>query len=163
MTRVYIIGAQTGPVKIGMAGAPSLRLRDLQVGYPFELELLAELAGGEQEEAAIHELFREQRLRGEWFKRSKRLRHFIDMVNCGVGLSFIFARLDPSEKTRAGEMYRKSQDEERAARLQRSPPIDAESVKRAIQQVGMSADSVSITPNGIIRVDLRDSHDEAAR
>jgi hypothetical protein len=84
------------------------------------------------------------------------------MVNCGVGLSFIFARLDPSEKTRAGEMYRRSQNQERAARLQHQqairqpPPINIEALKRAVQQMGLSADSVSIAPNGIIRVDLKE-------
>ena len=106
--RVYVIGAKTGPVKIGMAAEPNLRLLTLQIGYPFRLEVLTELAGGEQEEAILHELFRKERLHGEWFKRSKRLRHFVNMANCNVSLAFIIARLDPYGKTRASEMYRRS-------------------------------------------------------
>jgi hypothetical protein len=155
MTRyVYVIGAQIGPVKIGVAAMPRLRMREIQIGYPFELKVLAQFAGGEKEEAAIHELFREQRLRGEWFKRSKRLRHFVDMVNCGVSVSLIIARLDPSNKTRAGEMYRNYQDEEHRARIQREQAIQQHIQIERLKKAGLNVKSVSVMADGNIRVDV---------
>ena len=40
----------------------------------------------------VHKLFQKEKLRGEWFKRSERVRTFIDMISCGVGLSMAMAR-----------------------------------------------------------------------
>ena len=39
-TYLYVIGVpDRGPVKIGISAEPELRLRALQTGYPFELEV----------------------------------------------------------------------------------------------------------------------------
>jgi Meiotically up-regulated gene 113 len=80
------------PVKIGISAEPELRLRALQTGYPFELEVLAQCHGGEGTEEMVHKLFQKEKLRGEWFKRSKRVRTFIDMISCGLGLPMAMAR-----------------------------------------------------------------------
>jgi hypothetical protein len=92
-TYLYVIGVpDQGPVKIGISAEPGLRLRALQTGYPFGLEVLAQCHGGEEAEEMVHKLFQKEKLRGEWFKRSKRVRTFIDMISCGVGLSMAMAR-----------------------------------------------------------------------
>jgi hypothetical protein len=94
MTRryVYVIGAETGPVKIGVAAEPVLRIRELQTGNPRELQVLAQCRGGEETEATLHSLFERERLQGEWFKRSSRVRTLIDMMASGVGISLIIER-----------------------------------------------------------------------
>jgi Meiotically Up-regulated Gene 113 (MUG113) protein len=93
MSCPYVIGVRDrGPVKIGFSAEPGLRLRSLQTGYPFKLEILAQCPGGEETEQRVHKLFQKEKLRGEWFKRSPRIRTFIDMISCGVGLSMVMAR-----------------------------------------------------------------------
>jgi T5orf172 domain len=92
-TYLYVIGVpDRGPVKIGISVEPELRLRALQTGYPFELEVLAQCHGAEETEEIVHKLFQKEKLRGEGFKCSKCVRTFIDMISCGVGLSMAMAR-----------------------------------------------------------------------
>jgi hypothetical protein len=67
---VYFIGAPSGPVKIGIAVNPKLRLNGLQTGHHEKLELLATCHGGAEQERAYHERFWECRLKGEWFERT---------------------------------------------------------------------------------------------
>lgn len=91
---VYVIGeVDRGPVKIGVSAEPKLRLRDHQTSYPYKLEVLAQCNGGKETEAKLHALFKKERLLGEWFKRSARIRTFIDMISCGVGLSLAIKRV----------------------------------------------------------------------
>jgi hypothetical protein len=68
VTFVYFIQAgQDGPIKIGVAADPLLRLDDLQVGSPVALTLLAAIPGGAVHERQLHARFAEGRIRGEWF------------------------------------------------------------------------------------------------
>jgi hypothetical protein len=65
---VYFITArEVGRVKIGCAYDPFQRLEKLQQMSPCELVLEAVLKGSHAEERAIHKLFVDERVRGEWF------------------------------------------------------------------------------------------------
>jgi hypothetical protein len=78
---VYVIGVRNaGPVKIGVTSNLPGRLSSLQTGYPQKLVVLARLRGDEADEAKAHAMFEDERLEGEWFERSERVRQFIDMV-----------------------------------------------------------------------------------
>lgn len=66
---LYFIGADEGPVKIGVAQHPEKRLRQLQTAYPFPLKLLAVVKGAAPQEPEYHGRFAAHRLRGEWFER----------------------------------------------------------------------------------------------
>jgi hypothetical protein len=68
---VYFIGCGiTGPVKIGIAADPNIRLATLQTGHFDDLHLLAVTRGGREGEVAYHRKFAEFKLKGEWFTRS---------------------------------------------------------------------------------------------
>lgn len=59
-------------VKIGLAADPHKRLDALQIGNPVGLELLARFhyttrSEAMRDEAVIHGLFKNYRIRGEWF------------------------------------------------------------------------------------------------
>lgn len=68
---LYAIQAgEDGPVKIGIASKPWERIATLQTASPVRLRGLAAWRGSMDEERAIHKLFAEDRLEGEWFKPS---------------------------------------------------------------------------------------------
>lgn len=63
----FVQGIDGGPIKIGRADEPALRLRELQLGSPVLLQLLAVVKGGRYREACLHEQFAILRMHGEWF------------------------------------------------------------------------------------------------
>lgn len=66
---VYLIRAgETGPVKIGKADDPAVRMRELQCAHYEALALIKVWPGDLAEEAALHQAFSEFRARGEWFR-----------------------------------------------------------------------------------------------
>ena len=73
---VYII-RQNDYVKIGCTRDVRLRLGDLQCGSPYELTVLLLIEGGFDEEKVIHEKFKKDLIRGEWFMLSQDIRDFI--------------------------------------------------------------------------------------
>jgi hypothetical protein len=78
--RVYFIGSQSGPIKIGIAVRPMERLKTLQTGHHEKLELLATCDGGQRQEAAYHKQFKKRRLNGEWFERCPEIEAEIDRL-----------------------------------------------------------------------------------
>lgn len=64
---VYFIEDPIGPIKVGISKNPPARLSDLQTSHARRLRLLAIIPGDYKTEAALHELFRNARLSGEWF------------------------------------------------------------------------------------------------
>ncbi len=72
---IYIIAdSRSGPVKIGLAGSVSSRIKMLQIGNPRPLHLIYSVAAGSHGravlvEASIHKVCAEYRIHGEWFKR----------------------------------------------------------------------------------------------
>lgn len=69
----FVVARRLSRVKIGKANDPEQRLRDLQVGSPDELSLVATMPGGLKAEGALHLRFREDRLHGEWFDLTPRI------------------------------------------------------------------------------------------
>lgn len=67
--RVYFIGGDTGPVKIGITTNPGQRVEHLRTGSPFPIRLLATIRAGRSLERAYHRYFEHCRLEGEWFDR----------------------------------------------------------------------------------------------
>lgn len=68
---IYFITAGDDPewVKIGFTtGAPSARLRSLQTGCPLKLRLLGAISAPSAAEAEIHDVLRDERGIGEWFR-----------------------------------------------------------------------------------------------
>lgn len=68
-------------VKIGYADVVSNRLRTLQCASPHTLTLIGSISGGYDVEAAWHKCHRADRVRGEWFKASRRL---TDEIACAI-------------------------------------------------------------------------------
>lgn len=78
---VYFIQcAPFGPVKIGSSANPANRIRDIQTASPHELRLLCVAVGSERDEKALHAVFAQERIRGEWFRPSERLMNEIDRI-----------------------------------------------------------------------------------
>lgn len=138
---VYLIGArQGGPVKIGFSGSPTGRLTALQTGSPFELVVLAQFSGGETEEKQLHELFAAERLRGEWFKRSARVRKFMDMTACKVAPHIAIVRLQHAREIAAAERRRAREN----AAVERDPLVH---VIRAVVAGGARISGVALKEN----------------
>jgi hypothetical protein len=66
-------GGPRGPIKLGCAAVPRLRMVELQVGNHEPLELLAVRRGTRRDEVALHERFWGARIRGEWFTATPEL------------------------------------------------------------------------------------------
>lgn len=68
-TWVYFIQAGTnGPVKIGTADSPRLRCEHFQTGNHRPLSVVHKFRGSIEDEHALHELFTDLHVRGEWFR-----------------------------------------------------------------------------------------------
>ncbi len=65
-------------IKIGTTTCLPERLQAIQTSSPDAPEILLVVPGGLTEEKQVHALFREDRVRGEWFRPSQRLIQFID-------------------------------------------------------------------------------------
>lgn len=66
--QVYVIGTTDGKiVKIGVSGSVSRRLRQIQLMSPVPVKLFWSGPGGRATEQALHGLFADRRLHGEWF------------------------------------------------------------------------------------------------
>lgn len=56
-------------VKVGFtAGDPYARMKTLQTGCPFEMRMLGFVVGNKGQEAELHDVLRDERLKGEWFE-----------------------------------------------------------------------------------------------
>lgn len=77
---IYFIQAgKNGPIKIGQTdNGVDDRLKQLQTGCPYELRLLWVYDGHVFSEKEIHERFSHERIRGEWFRPSRKILDFID-------------------------------------------------------------------------------------
>lgn len=66
-SHIYVL-ASAGFHKLGVTGRHGRdRIRDMQTGNPFPLELVGMFAGDERTEDYLHTKFRHRRVRGEWF------------------------------------------------------------------------------------------------
>ena len=69
----FIQRGENGPIKIGVSADVAGRLRMLQAASQEPLALLGTLPGGADLEQALHDRFRDQKVRGEWFRPSPEL------------------------------------------------------------------------------------------
>jgi len=68
LTYVYVVGANDcRPVKIGKANSVQERLRGLQTGSPFQLEVRLSVQAPAVLETDLHAYFAAFRIKGEWF------------------------------------------------------------------------------------------------
>lgn len=82
---VYVIEASPGsPVKIGFTkGLISARIKELQTGSHAPLRLITAAPAERKIESAIHRHLKSDRLTGEWFRRSNRVRRMIERIGRG--------------------------------------------------------------------------------
>jgi hypothetical protein len=72
----FIQAKEGGLIKIGYTSKhPEIRLRDLQIGSPQELTILATIPGNV--ETSLHRLFANWRQHGEWFQACPELVSYI--------------------------------------------------------------------------------------
>lgn len=69
---IYVIGHVDGPVKVGVSNNPAARIKELQVGCHFTLQLMYQRQCKSRSEAfrrekEFHAVYAEQRMSGEWF------------------------------------------------------------------------------------------------
>lgn len=71
---VYVIGAEVGPVKIGLSWNPEMRLSELQTGNPYPLKIFGTIPVknhlSAEVERRVHAIFAKCRMSGEWFSCS---------------------------------------------------------------------------------------------
>lgn len=79
--QIYFIGADSGPIKIGLSRDPDARCREMKVGSPTDYRVLATVIGGYGLERAYHLRFEFARLRGEWFDRRPEIEAEIERLN----------------------------------------------------------------------------------
>lgn len=89
--QVYFICAPELPdrVKIGVSHETSNRLRELQIGSPARLVVMAVASGDSEDEANLHRIFQRDRMHGEWFRLSPELAELIRGVIRGVELDVL--------------------------------------------------------------------------
>lgn len=68
-------------IKIGVAINVKNRLDNMQVGNVRKLTLLAVCEYGEELEAIYHQKFKEEHIRGEWFRLSDKIWEEIEFIN----------------------------------------------------------------------------------
>lgn len=99
-TYLYVVGREEGPVKVGISTNVLSRMRALQTGCPFKLELLAMFRFDTREDAAsqesfFHECYADVRTSGEWFRIEADLA--IEGVDGNISMREHFAELDRSK------------------------------------------------------------------
>lgn len=75
VSRVYFLELQAPKrcIKIGSSMNPRARLRYVEWASPWRVVLLGKCNGGVRLEYDLHERFKSDRMRGEWFMSSKEL------------------------------------------------------------------------------------------
>ena len=73
----FIQCGENGPIKIGQSDNVQERFKQLQTACPYELKLLWMYSGEEYCEKDIHDKFKHEKVRGEWFHPSRTLYIFI--------------------------------------------------------------------------------------
>lgn len=80
----FMVQKQRGesPIKIGFSSAGRLAQRfcSLKQASPYPLKLLGTVPGSRAREQELHQKFKADRLRGEWFRPSENLRKFLETL-----------------------------------------------------------------------------------
>ena len=74
---IYFMQAgKNGPIKIGDSEEIHDRIEQLQVGCPYELRLLFVYNDRDFDEIELHEHFKHEHIRGEWFRPARAIKEF---------------------------------------------------------------------------------------
>ena len=73
-------------LKIGYSQYPEKRIYELQIGNPEKLKILSYKKGGRWDEKSLHQLCKDYKYRGEWFRNCKEV---IDIFNNYFIMPFI--------------------------------------------------------------------------
>ncbi len=73
-----------GPIKIGCSATPDKRRNTLSTWSPFELEIVAQIAGDKFMERRFHAAFEKSHQRREWFTPTPELLATIEAINAGT-------------------------------------------------------------------------------
>lgn len=76
---IYFIQCE-GTVKIGYSNNPHMRMVALKTSNPLELTMLLITEGNNSDETALHERFKKDHYRGEWFVLSDDIKDYIKSV-----------------------------------------------------------------------------------
>lgn len=76
-SKVYFVRKNDGIIKIGFTKNIPERMKSLEASSGSKIELLTTIDGGIKEESMIHDIFKEDRLIGEWFRPSEKLISYI--------------------------------------------------------------------------------------
>jgi len=78
---VYILQMEASRhVKVGIGADPRERMRNLQVGNPETLTLIAVVPGTRETERMLHTYLDVDRMQGEWFRWSERTESLIEFI-----------------------------------------------------------------------------------
>lgn len=118
-TAIYLVRAENGLTKIGIAVSPRRRLVSLRVDSPIPLELvhMAVVGDAERVEAELHAEFAAKRSHGEWFRLT------------GDDITSIQARYPASQIAYSGDRH---------PVLLGLAPEDRDTIREAARMVGMS-------------------------
>lgn len=96
---VYVIASfnidgSPGPIKVGLSDNPKARLRQLQTGSPFRMELVAVFSFPNREiaravEAAFHQAQKKWKTSGEWFDLKVDVAVFVMCLNIKAMVHFL--------------------------------------------------------------------------
>jgi hypothetical protein len=77
---VYFIQSKIGgPIKIGVAKYPTIRMETIQRMSPFKLQIIGIIrSGGYELEALLHSNFKKYHIHDEWFEDCPEIQYFID-------------------------------------------------------------------------------------
>lgn len=76
---VYLAEDGIGRLKIGYTGGPvQRRMKQLGDGSGLSIRCVAQFAGTRKEEALVHEVFLDQRIKGEWFHDCAAIRELFE-------------------------------------------------------------------------------------
>lgn len=80
------------PIKIGFSTNNTyMRLKNIQVGNPEPLAILATVDCHHSDEVVLHKLLAADRIRGEWHVRSQSVRDVLEQARAGTLLAFLRA------------------------------------------------------------------------
>lgn len=77
----FILSKNCNLIKIGSSGDPSRRIYDLSTSCPDDLTCLGLMSNSGGQEVKLHEQFKKDRVKGEWFRATPELLTFIEK-NC---------------------------------------------------------------------------------
>jgi hypothetical protein len=91
--KVYILecdvpGQERGPIKIGWACDPDVRLAPILRSCPYPARLLIAIDGTKSDEHKLHEMLADYQLNGEWFEPAEAVVELVDQIVEAEALPF---------------------------------------------------------------------------